>query len=158
MSNIAGPARQTRWEIGQRLRQLLQTAPAVHAELAHRIGVGVTDLLALDHLTSGPETRGVGELSRLLNIRSASATVLVDRLVASGHLERGRHPHDRRRTTLNPTTNAYDDVRAALGPLIGDITAITDDLSDVEAEVVLRFLTRIIEALDSFAAGAPSSG
>lgn len=146
----SGPS-QTRREIGQQLRRLLLTAPAVHAELAARVGVGVTDLLALDHLTSAPEPIGVGELSRMLNIRSASATVLVDRLVASGHLERGRHPSDGRRTSLYPTTAAHDDVRAALGPLIDDISRITGELSPTQAAAVLRFLGQITDALTSFA-------
>ncbi|GAB3492938.1 MarR family winged helix-turn-helix transcriptional regulator [Flexivirga lutea] len=157
MPDAAAPAPQPRWVIGQQLRRLLQAAPAVHAELARRIGVGVTDLLALDHLTSADQPAGVGELSQLLKIRSASATVLVDRLVASGHLERGRHATDGRRTTLHATASAYDDVRDALLPLIADINTITETLSDVEAEVVLTFLTRIVAALDSFAAGPPTS-
>lgn len=147
-----GNRSQIRWEIGQQLRRLLLTAPAVHAELAARVGVGVTDLLALDHLTSAADPIGVGELSRKLNIRSASATVLVDRLVASGHLERGRHPSDGRRTTLDPTTAAHEDVRSALGPLIDDITRITGELSPTQAAAVLRFLSQITEALTRFAA------
>lgn len=150
--NTPGDSARIRREIGQQLRCLLQTAPAVHAELATRTGVGVTDLLALDHITSAPEPLGVGELSRKLHIRSASATVLVDRLVASGHLERGPHPTDRRRTSVNPTGAAYDDVRAALAPLIDDISRITGELSPAQASVVLRFLIEVTAALASFAA------
>ena len=151
MSTAGDPA-QTRREIGQQLRSLLQAAPAVHAALATRIGVGVTDLLALDHLTSAPDGLGVVELSRLLGIRSASATVLVDRLVAGGHLQRGPHPSDRRRTTVSPTTAAHHDVLAALEPLIDDINQITTQLSPSQATVVLRFLTQITTALTGFAA------
>lgn len=151
MSTVGDPS-SIRREIGQQLRRLLQAAPAVHAELATRTGVGVTDLLALDHITSAQEPLGVGELSRRLHIRSASATVLVDRLVSSGHLERGHHPSDRRRTSVNPTTAAYDDIRAALTPLIEDINQITGELTPEQATVVLRFLTQITTALTAFAA------
>ena len=153
-----GDSAQLRSDIGQQLRRLLQAAPAVHAELASQVGVGVTDLLALDHITSGAGPLGVGELSRRLGIRSASATVLVDRLVASGHLERRAHPHDGRRISLNPTPSAYDDVRTALGPLIDALNAITDELAPSEAAVVLRFLTEITTALTDFAAGRPGPG
>lgn len=151
MSTSGDPSR-IRREIGQQLRSLLQAAPAVHAELATRTGVGVTDLLALDHITSAPEPLGVGELARMLHIRSASATVLVDRLVSSGHLERAAHSSDRRRTSINPTPAAYEDIRAALAPLIDDINEITDELTPAQTTVVLRFLTQITEALTTFAA------
>ncbi|WP_460600387.1 MarR family winged helix-turn-helix transcriptional regulator [Flexivirga lutea] len=150
MSTVGDPAQLGR-EIGQQLRRLLQVAPAVHGQLASRVGVGVTDLLALDHITSGSSPMGVGDLSRLLGIRSASATVLVDRLVTSGHVTRGAHPHDGRRTSLNPTPSAYDDVRTALGPLIADINRITGELTTDQASVVLDFLTRITAALADFA-------
>lgn len=125
-------------------------APTVHAELASRVGVGVTDLLALDHMTSAPSELGVVELANLLRIRSASATVLVDRLVARGHLERTSHSTDGRRTSLHPTATAHRDVRAALGPLIRDIALITDELSETETEVVIRVLRRITTALTDF--------
>lgn len=136
--------------IGQQVHELLMSAPAVHAELAARVGVGVTDLLALDYTTSAPSELGVVELGNLLKIRSASATVLVDRLVARGHLERAPHSTDGRRTSLHPTASAHRDVRAALEPLIQDIAAITDELSESETEVVMRVLGRISAALGDF--------
>lgn len=142
--------------IGQQVHELLMLAPAVHAELAARVGVGVTDLLALDHTTSAPSELGVVELGNLLKIRSASATVLVDRLVARGHLERAPHSTDRRRTSLHPTPTAHREVRAALEPLILDISEITDELTQAESEVVMRVLQRITTALSDFVDPASS--
>lgn len=136
--------------IGQQIHELLMLAPAVHAELAARVGVGVTDLLALDHTTSAPNELGVVELANLLKIRSASATVLVDRLVARGHLQRAPHSTDRRRTSLHPTATAHREVRAALEPLIRDISEITEELTEAEAQVVVRVLQRISTALSDF--------
>lgn len=136
--------------IGQQIHDLLMLSPAVHAELAARVGVGVTDLLALDHTTSAPSQLGVVELANLLKIRSASATVLVDRLVARGHLERAPHITDGRRTSLHPTATAHQEVRAALQPLVRDLGEITDDLSPAEREVVLRVLHQVNAALRAF--------
>lgn len=144
------------YRIGQAVRRLLQVAPAVHHALAQRVGVGTTDLLALDHITSAPSELGVVELGERLGIRSASTTVLVDRLVATGHVQRLPHATDRRRTSLHPTSSAYDDVRTALGPLIRDIGEITESLEPATADAVLDFLTRIIAALDDFADSTPS--
>lgn len=146
---------QVRYRIAQALRALLRQAPAVHARLATRVGVGVTDLLALDHVTSDPAPLGVVELADRLRIRSASATVLVDRLAATGHLQRLPHPHDRRRTSLHPTASAHEDVLAALGPLIRDLTDITDSLEPDTARAVLEFLDRVNVALERFARSDP---
>lgn len=156
MSSGADAPPQLRYLIGQAVRQLLKLAPAVHAELADRVGVGVTDLLALDHITSDPTPLGVVELGDRLGIRSASATVLVDRLVAAGHVHRVPHPSDRRRTGLYPTDTARQDVRAALDPLIADISKITNDLDASTAVAVLQFLTQIRDALEQFAASDSS--
>lgn len=154
-SNADAPG--TQYDIGQQLHELLMLAPAVHAELAARVGVGVTDLLALDHATSAPSELGVVELARLLKIRSASATVLVDRLVARGHLERAPHSTDRRRTSLHPTATAHQEVRAALHPLVQDLNEIIGELTTAESEVVLRVLRRVNAALGSFTAAGDAS-
>lgn len=148
---------QVRFGIGQAVRELLRLAPPVHAELAARVGVGTTDLLALDHATSGSAPLGVVELGKRLGIRSASATVLVHRLVAAGHLQRSADPRDRRRTSLEPTQSAHQDVRAALDPLIRDITDITNALDADTAVAVLQFLTQIGAALRSFAGTGPGT-
>lgn len=157
MSADAGTPERVRYRIGQAVRQLLRLAPSVHLELADRVGVGVTDLLALDHTTSDPQPLGVVELGERLGIRSASATVLVDRLEATGHLRRAPHPSDRRRTSLHPTDTAHQDVLAALEPLVRDIVHITDELDDPTAAAVLRFLTEVNAALTEFVHAKPAA-
>lgn len=141
-----------RRQIGLAMRDLLRVAPAVHSRLAARLAIGPTDLTALDVTTSGSTPLGVVELAQRLGIRSASATVLVDRLVASGHLQRSPHPSDRRRTSLTATEAAHRDVRAALEPLIADIALITGELDARSAAVVLGFLRRATATLESFVA------
>ena len=143
---------EVRRQIGLAVRDLLRVAPAVHSRLAERLSIGPTDLSALDITTSGEEPLGVVELSRRLGIRSASTTVLVDRLVASGHLERFPHPSDRRRTSLAATEAAHRQVRAALAPLIDDIAALTGKLDTRSAAVVLDFLHGVTQTLEDFVA------
>lgn len=143
--------------IGPAVRELLRISPAVHGAIADRLGIGVTDLLALDHATASPTPLGVVALGRRLGIRSASATVLVDRLVAAGHLQRGPHPTDRRRTTLHPTDAARREIRAALHPLLADLDLITGALEESEAAAVLGFLHQITAVLDAFVTSAPPS-
>lgn len=145
-----------RAEIGRAVRVLLRLAPDVHAALAARVGVGLNDLLALDHLSAEPAV-GVVELGRRLGMRSASATVLVDRLVAAGHVRRAPHTTDRRRTVLELTDTAQADVWQALAPLVGDLDRLTAKLDDAAAASVLDFLDGLCDVLADFAANAPDA-
>lgn len=141
--------------IGMAVREVLRLAPDVHAALARRLGVGVTDLLALDHLSVPPLPEGVVALGRRLGVTSASATVLVDRLAAAGHVRRVPHPHDRRRAVLEMTPHAETEVRSALAPLITELAAVVERRSEEEAQTVLRFLEDLTGVLVRFAAEAP---
>lgn len=146
-----------RAEIGRAVRVLLRLAPDVHGALAARVGVGLNDLLALDHLSSQAEPVGVVELGRRLGMRSASATVLVDRLVAAGHVRRVPHPTDGRRTVLELTGEAEDDVWQALLPLIGGLDGLISGLDDAAARTVLDFLRGLCGVLADFSAQAPEA-
>ena len=143
---------QTRAEISRVVRRLLRVVPDVHAALAREVGVGVKDLLALDHLSASPSPEGVVDLGHRLGMTSASATVLVDRLVRAGHVARGSHPTDGRRTTLSLSVHAQDEVRSALTPLIEDLAAITARLDEEQSAAVLSFLEDLNQALLRFAA------
>ncbi|WP_410616463.1 MarR family winged helix-turn-helix transcriptional regulator [Amycolatopsis sp. lyj-109] len=139
------------------LRELLALAHDVQIALARRLGLGATDVQALQHLAAGTPM-GTVDLAHALKIRSASATVLVDRLEAAGHVRRGPHPRDGRRVTLVVNEAARTEVRAALAPLVDAITRLTDGLPPGQAEVVARFLGDTTEILRSYAAEPPEAG
>lgn len=138
--------------IGQALRRLLRVAPEVHTVLAQRVGVGTTDLMALDRLTAGDQPMGVVELGDSLGIRSASATVLVDRLVAAGHLQRQAHPTDGRRRVVETTESARGEMLEALLPLLSGIREVTDRLDADTSRSVLVYLLDVCGVLEGFAA------
>lgn len=144
-------------DVATALRRLLAGTHDVEAALANRLGLGVTDVVALQHLVDRPDV-GPAELAALLRIRSASATALVDRLEAAGHLARTPHPTDRRRVLLTPTGSATAEVVAALAPLLGAIAALVDDLTPEQRETVAGFLHGATDAIHSFAATPPSPG
>ncbi|WNV88195.1 MarR family transcriptional regulator [Umezawaea sp. Da 62-37] len=137
-------------DISRSLRDLLQAGRGVQATLARRLGVGVTDVEAVSHLVESAEPLGTVELGNRLGIRSASATVLADRLEAAGHLRRHSHPGDRRRVVLRPTDSARAEVRAALGPLLVALGGIVADLDDEQAVVVRDFLRDATRAIGEF--------
>ncbi len=116
--------------------------------LAH-LGMGQSDLEALEHLmTGGP--LGPVELGARLGLRSASATALVDRLEAMGHVERRRHPSDRRRLVVVPTEHAQREASAALQPLIDGLDAAAAGMPEEDQEVVRRYLERATAAMRDY--------
>jgi DNA-binding MarR family transcriptional regulator len=86
---------------------------------------------------------GPAEIARHLDISTAAATGVVDRLVAHGHLERHPHPTDRRRIALRLTPHAEAEVAAALVPLLARIGAVEQRYSDAERAVIGRFLEEV---------------
>ena len=139
------------------LRDLLALAHDVQLALARRLGLGATDVQALQHLAAGVPM-GTVDLAHALKIRSASATVLVDRLEAAGHVRRDRHPSDGRRITLVVAEAARAEIRAALAPLVDAVTRLTAELAPGEAEVVAKFLGDTTDVLRAFAAEPPEAG
>ena len=141
------------WQIALAIRALQQAADGAQRALAHRLGLGPTDVAALDHLVRSREPLGPVELGDLLGIRSASATVLVDRLERAGHVIRAPHPHDRRRRVLETTEHARTEVLAALQPLIDPLRDLARALDDDDAETVLRFLRQAAAIYADYAVG-----
>ncbi|MFC7533219.1 MarR family winged helix-turn-helix transcriptional regulator [Actinoplanes sp. GCM10030250] len=120
--------------------------------LARRLGVGVTDALALDHLLSSADGLGPTELAHRLNIRSASATTLVDRLDAAGHARRVPHPSDRRRQTIVATEKAYEEAIGALAPLFAGVEQAAARLTPEQAAATAAFLREVAAVMRDYAA------
>lgn len=115
--------------------------------LGRILGMGSNDVWALERLgIEGPV--GPVELGkRLGGMRSASATALVDRLEAAGHVERRRHPSDRRRLVVVPT---YKGGAEAIEPLANALEEVADEFTDEERAVIARYLERVTETTNSF--------
>jgi len=128
----------------------------MHLAMADRLGLGDTDLTALDELVRSQSPLGPVELGQRLGIRSASATVLVDRLQAAGHLERRPDPVDRRRVSLHPTASALVDLREVLSPVIESVRRIAADLPPEQMRTILRFLAEVTTAVQRCADRPPS--
>jgi DNA-binding MarR family transcriptional regulator len=134
------------------VHRMLQVSREMHGALARRLGVRVTDVQAVDHVVFSTEPLGPVELGNRLGIRSASATALVDRMVAAGHLERARDPRDGRRVALRATDQTREQVRRALGPLVDRVSAIAARMDDDQVRTVLEFLDEVTEAMHEYAA------
>ncbi len=118
---------------------------------AGRLALGRNDVAALEVLMNeGP--LGPVELGHRLGMRSASATALVDRLEAAGHVERVRDPDDRRRITVVPTEHAHEEAGAAVGPLLAGLHAAATALAPAERAVVVGYLEDVLKALRAYSA------
>lgn len=114
-------------------------------------GMGESDFLALQLLLEGEVThRAVSpkDLRERLGITSAATTMLVDRLVGSGHVRREQHPTDRRALILRPTSLGLEPYPslAALNALLSDQA---ESLSTEEAAAVASFFLRLGSAVNS---------
>ena len=141
-------------EVSRALREVVWANAEANQGLARRLGLGTSDVAALDHLLQdGP--LGPAELGNRLGMRSASATVLVDRLEAAGHVERHRHPTDRRRLTVEPTQHAVREVLGALRPLLEGLEEAAGELSPDERRATTRYLRRVSGILRDYGAENP---
>jgi DNA-binding MarR family transcriptional regulator len=129
------------------VRDLIGASRELVGRMARRMGTNATDMSAIGELVQhGP--LGVAELARRLGIRTASATVLVDRLERAGHVERVRDTADRRRVVLTETAAARAASYAAWSPVIREIDEVCRALSEDEKEFARDLLARLRAAVE----------
>lgn len=139
-------------ELSWALRDVNRMTGPVGRTIARRMRLNHTEIEALDLLMESVSGMGPVELGHALGIRSASATALVDRLEAAGHVRRHPHPSDRRRQVVLPTDTARRDVIGVLAPLLADVDALAAELDPEESAVVERYLRRVADAMRRFSA------
>jgi DNA-binding MarR family transcriptional regulator len=152
--STAAAARAKYSDLSRALRAVQQAGAEANVEVARRLGIGLTDLHAMNHIFSGAVPIGPVELGQRLGIRSASATALVDRLERSGHVRRQADQDDRRRVALVPSEQSAARTMAAMAPMLAGIEAAAARLTDAERSAVTRFLTEAAEAMRAYARGA----
>jgi DNA-binding MarR family transcriptional regulator len=134
------------------LREVIAAGGRVRHVIARRAGLSETDLMAMEHLLQEPV--GPGELARRLDVTTAAATGLVDRLVGRGHVERRPHDQDRRRTTVEVTPSGREEVLALLLPMFVQLDRLDRSFTPGERAVVERYLRGAIEAFAALEAPA----
>ena len=142
-----GPARG--WEETESLRALrevLAAASRINHVVSRRAGLSDTELRTLEHLSR--ESVGPAEISRRLDVSTAAATGIVDRLVARGHVERQPHADDRRRTNLVLTDAGRREAVTHLLPMFVALDDLDRGFSDAERAVVARYLEGVRAALE----------
>lgn len=113
--------------------------------------LGETDMAALRMLIAAKRSGNAlspKDLARDLGISSASTTILVDRLVKSGHVVRLPHPSDRRGIIVESTTATDEQIRATLGAMHERMLGVATSLPDADAQIVMDFFVAMRRAVD----------
>jgi DNA-binding MarR family transcriptional regulator len=125
------------------LRSFRHADEAMRLRASRDMDMNLTDLRALRHVIArtqreDPVTpRG---LATYLGISTASTTKLLDRLSASGHLERRPHPGDRRSVVVVATDEAHHEVRERLTRMHARMLAIAEAVPVASRDAVREFL------------------
>ena len=138
-------------QVLQAVRAFSDAMDRMHGGMKDDMDMNATDLAALRMLIIR-EGRGEPvsphQVAGHLRISTASTTKLLDRLTASGHIERRPHPSDRRARVVVLT----DESRAAFfrhfGERLAQMRSVADRYSDDELAVIARFLAGMSETLD----------
>jgi DNA-binding MarR family transcriptional regulator len=115
------------------------------------MGMGASDLQALRFLMKAQMQERIvsgRDLADHLGMTSASVSAMLDRLTASGHVQRTQHPTNRRSNMITATAGADEEVRQTLGAMHSRMIAATRSLTPEAAATVRNFLDEMTAAVD----------
>jgi len=90
------------------------------------------------------------ELGRRIGVSGAAITYLVDRMVASGHLEREAHASDRRKVLLRYADHGSEVARSFFAPLAEHTESALTKFTAAELATAHDVLSALIEAMRVF--------
>ncbi|MFB8387115.1 MarR family winged helix-turn-helix transcriptional regulator [Microbacterium sp. NPDC055910] len=138
-------------EVLQAIRAFSDAMDRMHGGMKGDMIMNATDLAALRMLIMR-EQRGDAvsphDVARHLRITTASTTKLLDRLTASGHLERRPHPSDRRARIVVLTQESREAFYHHFGERLRAMRGVAEQYSEADLAVISRFLGDIGEAVD----------
>ena len=124
------------------MRGLLESHDELVRRQARKLGMNANDMHALRLLdVHGP--LGPAKMGRRLDLRSASITVLLDRLEAGGLIERLRDTSDRRRVAVRILPHAAEQIFEAWAPIVRAMDDVGRDFSKVDQRTICTFINRI---------------
>ena len=137
-------------ERGARVMEAMRAYRSAEMAMRRRtqssMAMGENELLVLRFLTRASGTgRDITpvDLARHLGVSTASMTALLDRLERSGHLERRRHPSDRRKVLVSTPPHADEEMRGTLASMHARMMQATRGMTESETVAVTAFLQRM---------------
>jgi len=114
----------------------------LHAAVAERLGLNITDHKALDFACRGGGTLTAGELAELTGLTTGAITGVIDRLEKAGFARRERDPDDRRRIIIRPTSRAQE-IGRLFESLAQAMTKLCSQYTDRDLSLMIDFFDRI---------------
>ncbi len=128
------------------IRDLVLAVDGYRVRVGQRRGLSPSAVTAMAHLrVDGPQTPG--QLARRLNMTTASATELLDRLERGGRARRGAHPSDRRKLIVELTEDGIVEIDEILEGFAAGLGAWAQGCSSTERTTVLGFARETSRAL-----------
>ncbi|AOY55600.1 MarR family winged helix-turn-helix transcriptional regulator [Candidatus Rhodoluna planktonica] len=125
------------------LREVIEHSADYSRIVGEHLDVNRTDFEAMQQLIeNGPMT--AGELAKAVGVSPGSATVMIDRLVAVGHVTRKPNPNDRRGVIVVPNPKSVSEAWKHISPLIVASEAELAQMSKKEQAAVERYLERML--------------
>jgi DNA-binding MarR family transcriptional regulator len=154
MARVKTPPRsQLLQALSEEARQFSTTTVLLHAAIAERLGLNITDHKAADLLIRrGPMT--AGELADLTGLTTGAVTGIIDRLEKAGFARRENDPNDRRRVIVRIAMKPEVERRVGrlFGPLAETTAELAESYSDKELRLILGFMQRARERSAEYAA------
>ena len=133
------------------IRAVSDAMERMHSGMKGDMDMNASDVAALRMLIvreQRGQTVSPHDVARHLRISTASTTKLLDRLTASGHLERRPHPHDRRARIVVLTQASRDEFYRHFSERLRTMRVVAEGFDDDELRVITRFLFELSEAID----------
>lgn len=126
------------------LREVIEHSADFARMVGDQLHVNQTDFEAMEHLIShGPMS--AGDLAKAVGISPGSATVMIDRLVALGHVSRQPNPSDRRGVLVRPEPKSVAKAWELISPLISASETALSEVSDSERAAIETYLRTMLE-------------
>ena len=128
------------------MRSFLEAHDELQRRQARRMRLNATDMAALRLLDVHGEM-GPTELGRRLDLRSASVTVLLDRLESDGLVERVRDGNDRRRVTVRALPHAVDRLFDTWAPIVRAMDDVGHGLTPAQQKAVCTYFDELVSVM-----------
>ena len=134
------------------VRALSDALDRMHSGMKGDMDMNASDLTTLRMLIIR-EHRGQivspHDVATHLRISTASTTKLIDRLAATGHVERRPHPSDGRARVVVLTEKSRREFFQHFGGHLGVMREVAQRYTDAELEVVADFIGSLTEAISA---------
>jgi DNA-binding MarR family transcriptional regulator len=142
LKNLEAASGQTALEVLQQFRLIYGSMRRHFRQVEERCGMPGSQMWVLQEVQRSPDL-GIGELAARMGIHQSTCSILVDKLVAIGCLEKRKQQRDQRRVGLGLT----DAGRQALAALPGPAEGILPEALAALPDVVLKTLHINLEEL-----------